>query len=150
MQRGFRVIDSDAHSMEPMELWDKYLDPKFRPWAPGGAKNKNIAGRRRVNEVGMGRRLDGTAGPPFIRDGKGGLITYDEAYAPYIERQYDPGAYPYVHGQRGHRLPSSVPHHLPQPHDPGGRRSQAGAEPGGGRGPVAGLQPVALRLLQRR
>ena len=93
MQRGFRVIDSDAHSMEPMELWDKYLDPKFRPWAPGGAKNKNIAGRRRVNEVGMGRRLDGTAGPPFIRDGKGGLITYDEAYAPYIEKQYDPGAY---------------------------------------------------------
>ncbi len=29
-KRGFRVIDSDLHVIEPRGLWDDYLDPKFR------------------------------------------------------------------------------------------------------------------------
>jgi predicted TIM-barrel fold metal-dependent hydrolase len=29
-KRGFRVIDSDLHVIEPRTLWDEYLDPKFR------------------------------------------------------------------------------------------------------------------------
>jgi len=29
-KRGFRVIDSDLHVIEPRNLWDEYLDPKFR------------------------------------------------------------------------------------------------------------------------
>ena len=93
MRNGFRVIDSDAHSMEPVELWDKYLEPQYRPWAPGGEHSTNLTAARRINETGMGTLLDGTQGPPFIHDGKGGLVTYDEAYAPYMERQYDAQAY---------------------------------------------------------
>ena len=30
MKDGFAVIDADRHSMEPAELWDRYLDPRFR------------------------------------------------------------------------------------------------------------------------
>ena len=27
---GFPVFDSDAHVVEPPELWEKYLDPDYR------------------------------------------------------------------------------------------------------------------------
>ena len=27
---GIKVIDADGHVMEPNELYDQYLDPKFR------------------------------------------------------------------------------------------------------------------------
>ncbi len=31
---AYRVIDADAHFVEPPEVWNKYLDPKFRHAAP--------------------------------------------------------------------------------------------------------------------
>jgi predicted TIM-barrel fold metal-dependent hydrolase len=34
MKQGFKIIDSDMHIMEPMDLWDKYIDAKFRDHAP--------------------------------------------------------------------------------------------------------------------
>src|SRR6266571_9081871 len=34
MKNGFRVIDSDLHVLEPREVWERYLDPRFRDRAP--------------------------------------------------------------------------------------------------------------------
>ena len=34
MKHGFRVMDSDLHTMEPDDLWERYLDEPFRPFAP--------------------------------------------------------------------------------------------------------------------
>ncbi len=34
MKNGFRVIDSDMHIMEPLDLWDKYMDARFRDRGP--------------------------------------------------------------------------------------------------------------------
>src|SRR5262249_60727091 len=34
MWNGFRVIDSDAHHHEPMDMWDRYLEPNFRDRVP--------------------------------------------------------------------------------------------------------------------
>ena len=34
MKQGFKIIDSDMHIMEPMDLWDKYIEAKFRDHAP--------------------------------------------------------------------------------------------------------------------
>lgn len=31
---GFRVIDSDLHTMEPADLWERYLDERFRRFIP--------------------------------------------------------------------------------------------------------------------
>lgn len=31
---GFKIIDSDMHIMEPGDLWERYIDPKFRERAP--------------------------------------------------------------------------------------------------------------------
>ena len=33
---GFRVMDSDMHVMEPPDLWQRYIDPRFRDRAPVG------------------------------------------------------------------------------------------------------------------
>jgi predicted TIM-barrel fold metal-dependent hydrolase len=39
---GFKVIDSDMHVMEPPDLWERYLDPEFRPYAPRGRTSENV------------------------------------------------------------------------------------------------------------
>jgi len=31
---GFRVMDSDLHTMEPDGLWEKYLEEPFKKFAP--------------------------------------------------------------------------------------------------------------------
>ena len=34
MARQYNVIDADGHVLEPMDLWEKYIDPAFRDRAP--------------------------------------------------------------------------------------------------------------------
>jgi len=29
MINGYKVIDADAHMQEPVDLWDKYVEPSF-------------------------------------------------------------------------------------------------------------------------
>jgi len=38
MKQGFRVMDSDLHTMEPDGLWEQYLDEPFRRFAPRFAR----------------------------------------------------------------------------------------------------------------
>ena len=34
MARAYNVIDSDGHILEPVTLWNDYMDPDFRHRAP--------------------------------------------------------------------------------------------------------------------
>ena len=34
MSRVYNVIDADGHILEPLDLWDKYMDPQYRDRAP--------------------------------------------------------------------------------------------------------------------
>jgi hypothetical protein len=34
MGRVYNVVDSDGHILEPLTLWDDYIDPAFRNRAP--------------------------------------------------------------------------------------------------------------------
>jgi hypothetical protein len=34
MENGYRLIDSDAHVIEPADMFEKYLEPKFRSPLP--------------------------------------------------------------------------------------------------------------------
>ena len=36
---GFKVMDSDMHVMEPPDLWQRYMEPKYRDRAPVGTTN---------------------------------------------------------------------------------------------------------------
>ncbi|MBV9374105.1 MAG: amidohydrolase family protein, partial [Alphaproteobacteria bacterium] len=62
MSRAYNVIDADGHILEPLDLWDKYIDPQFRDRAPKVAKGEN--GKERLvieehavgdNRIGIGR-----------------------------------------------------------------------------------------------
>jgi len=35
-KNGFRILDSDMHLMEPVDLWERYIDPRYRDQAPRG------------------------------------------------------------------------------------------------------------------
>jgi predicted TIM-barrel fold metal-dependent hydrolase len=52
----YRVIDADAHFVEPPEVWERYLDPKFRSAAP----YKTLDNQGRMRRVVAGTML------PFI------------------------------------------------------------------------------------
>src|ERR1051325_4903213 len=41
-KNGFRVFDSDMHIMEPPDLWERYIDQKFRSIAPRGRTSENV------------------------------------------------------------------------------------------------------------
>ena len=62
MKHGFRVLDSDLHTMEPDGLWEQYLEEPFRKFAPRftrtaeGAPNQPII---KIGEVEIAE--DGTA-----------------------------------------------------------------------------------------
>src|SRR5437899_12545417 len=34
MARTYNVIDADGHILEPVDIWDKYIDPAYRERAP--------------------------------------------------------------------------------------------------------------------
>ena len=34
MTRAYDVVDADGHILEPLDLWDKYIDPAFRERRP--------------------------------------------------------------------------------------------------------------------
>src|SRR4051812_41113859 len=41
MNRAYNVIDADGHILEPLDLWDRYMDPKFRDGAPRLVKGED-------------------------------------------------------------------------------------------------------------
>ena len=71
MKNGFKVMDSDLHTMEPDGLWEKYLDEPFKKFAPRflrGTENAPnqpviqivqavVADRERVLPVERGRLI---------------------------------------------------------------------------------------------
>ena len=57
MSRAYNIVDADGHILEPLDLWVKYIDPKFRDRAPKIVKGEN--GKERLvieeHEVGISR-----------------------------------------------------------------------------------------------
>ena len=71
MARTYNVVDADGHILEPLDLWDHYMDPEFRDRAPRIVKGEN--GRERLiiaeHTVGAGERGIGTIGAVGARQG---------------------------------------------------------------------------------
>ena len=82
MKRGFQVMDSDIHIMEPPDLYERYLEDRFLPDAPTHVPNPGgIYGAWYLKMPGQNERVPQTpqrknsaAGPrverirPFIKD----------------------------------------------------------------------------------
>src|SRR5260221_371385 len=54
MSRAYNVVDADGHILEPLDLWDKYIDPAFRDRAPRIVKGENGTERLIIEEHGGG------------------------------------------------------------------------------------------------
>src|SRR5215470_9141928 len=52
MKHGFRVLDSDLHTMEPDGLWEQYLDEPFKRFAPRFSRRAEGAPNQPVISVG--------------------------------------------------------------------------------------------------
>ena len=52
MKNGFRVLDSDLHTMEPDGLWERYLDAPFKKFAPKFVRGTHNAPNQPVIQIG--------------------------------------------------------------------------------------------------
>ena len=71
MGRVYNVIDADGHILEPLDLWENYIDPAFRDRAPRIVKGDNGKERLVIEEqaVGDGQRGIGRIGAVGARQG---------------------------------------------------------------------------------
>ena len=71
MGRDYKVIDADGHILEPVDLWDNYMDPQYRARAPRMFTDTD--GKERLNIDGKiigGPRGLGFFGAIGLRDGR--------------------------------------------------------------------------------
>src|ERR1041384_7388077 len=60
MARAYDVIDADGHILEPVDLWDTYIDPEFRERRPrfvvddNGKERLSVEGKLLGNPRGIG------------------------------------------------------------------------------------------------
>src|ERR1700737_2115393 len=60
MERAYNAIDADGHILEPLDLWDKYIDPEYRERRPrfvideNGKERLSVEGKLLGNPRGIG------------------------------------------------------------------------------------------------
>src|ERR1051326_5742841 len=60
MTRAYNVVDADGHILEPLTLWDDYIDPAFRERRPrfviddNGKERLSVEGKLLGNPRGIG------------------------------------------------------------------------------------------------
>jgi len=71
MPRAYNVVDADGHILEPLDLWDRYMDPNFRDRAPRIVKGESGKERLVIEEhtVGTAQRGIGSIGAVGARQG---------------------------------------------------------------------------------
>ncbi len=52
-KNGFKILDSDMHIMEPPDLWERYIDKKFKDKAPRGVTSHNVRDLRLAHRDGQ-------------------------------------------------------------------------------------------------
>ncbi len=83
-KQGFKILDSDMHVMEPPNLWERYIDSKYKSRAPRGVTSENVRDLRMVYPDGREwarkttRRNRSDRGHNFERN--------QEVYRAYAER----------------------------------------------------------------
>jgi uncharacterized protein len=71
MSRTYNVVDADGHILEPLDLWNHYIDPKFRDRAPRIVRTETGTEQLIMDEhtVGNGRLGIGRIGAVGARQG---------------------------------------------------------------------------------
>ena len=70
MGRAYNTVDADGHILEPLDLWDNYIDPKFRERRPQFVIDENGKERLKVEGKLLGNpRGIGSLGSVGVRQG---------------------------------------------------------------------------------
>ena len=67
-KNGFLVFDSDMHIMEPPDLWERYIDERYRSVAPVGVTSENVRDLR-IRWPDVAEVRDGTGATGINRKG---------------------------------------------------------------------------------
>ena len=81
MTRAYNVVDADGHILEPLDLWDRYMDPEFQERRPRFVIDENGKERLSVEGKLLGNpRGIGSLGSVGVRQGivKAGTLKYAE------------------------------------------------------------------------
>ena len=89
---GYRFIDCDAHILEPPDIWEKYLEPKY------SSKISSFVGYSRETPDGPLRFdvkvISNGYGMPFVAEGvRSPIPGLEDAYARYAEAGFPPQVY---------------------------------------------------------
>lgn len=57
MLNGYRIIDADSHVWEPPSMWEEYLEPAFKSFAP--SPDMRVKGEEIVNKISKEVRIEG-------------------------------------------------------------------------------------------
>ena len=68
-KNGFLVFDSDMHIMEPPDLWERYIDERYRSAAPVGVTSENVRDLR-IQWPDLAEVRDGTGATGINRKGR--------------------------------------------------------------------------------
>src|SRR5262249_29560076 len=87
-KNGFQLIDAEMHVMEPVDLWERYIDPEFRGRAPRRLDERRWDIRTIVEGEVMAAMPGGDW--PALTDAEEKALA--ERYAEEIARNFDPGS----------------------------------------------------------
>ena len=138
-KNGFKLIDAEMHVMEPVDLWQRYIDPEFADRAP-----RRLSERRwDIRTLVEGEMMAAMPGGDWPADRDAEEKALGDRYAEEIARDFDPAIAGQGDGQGGARPRDPVPdlgdvrHRLR--HDGRALRRRR----------LPGLQRLALRLYRR-
>src|SRR5688500_11780024 len=102
MSRTYKIIDADGHILEPLDIWDRYMDPAYRERAPRVVLDDN--GKERLLIEGPDPRQSQGPGPARRRRGPGRLRAgrHDEIHG-WASRRLRSARAHQGHGARRHR-----------------------------------------------
>ena len=89
MYKGHRYIDADSHVLEPVDMWEKYLEPKFRRFAPTHA----VGYRGDPPGFHLHIKIGGSVMPNFQMPDTVSAPGLTEAYGDYIKGGFGPDCY---------------------------------------------------------
>ncbi len=92
MTRAYNIVDADGHVLEPLDLWDRYIDPKFRDRAPKLIKDTDGKERLVIEEQVLGSAQAGLGGAGAVGARQGVVASNTMEYKEGRKGGFDPHA----------------------------------------------------------
>ena len=92
MGRAYNVVDADGHVLEPLDLWDNYMEPRFRNRAPRLIKDKDGKERLVIEEQILGSAQAGLGGAGGVGARQGVVASNTMEYKEGRRGGFDPHA----------------------------------------------------------